>query len=88
MEFEPLFHRDFVRLINGYNYVAVGENREGMYKAFIGRGNNSALVRKCLKARGYWTIVETMEEDVNFVWTQIRSNKFFDCLLPRTLNKV
>ncbi len=48
-----------------------------MYKAFIGQGNNSGLIRKTLKARGYWNIVDSIEEDTNFVWTQLRNNKFF-----------
>jgi hypothetical protein len=77
-----------VKLIQTYNWVTIGENKEGMYKAYFGKGNNSALVKKCLKARGYWTIVETMDEDVNFMWTQIRNNRFYDGLPQRLLKRL
>lgn len=88
MEYQPLIQSDFVRLMLTYNYLQIRENREGMYKAYIGRGNNSILVKKALKARGYWTITDTLEEDVNFLWTQSRNNKFFEQLAPRNLEQL
>lgn len=88
IEYQPLIQADFTRLILAYNYLQIRENREGMYKAYIGRGNNSVLVKKALKARGYWVITETLEEDVNFLWTQTRNNKFFEQLQPRNLEQV
>ncbi len=42
-----------------------------MYKAYIGPGNNSKLIKKCLKNRGYWQFTEQMNDDnINFVWCQ------------------
>jgi hypothetical protein len=46
------------------------------YRAFIGKGNNSALVRGLLKRRPWWTIVER-EGDANLVWTQLKINSYF-----------
>lgn len=54
--------------------------QSGFYKAHVGYGNNCTLIKKLLKDRGYWTIVDTIEDDTNFVWTQIRSSKYINQL--------
>ena len=46
------------------------------YKYYIGRGNNSVLVRNCLKTRFWWQMGDFDEwTDYNFIWTQWKSNK-------------
>lgn len=45
------------------------------YKAFVGKGNNSILVKNSLKSRFWWNIVDS-ESDVNLYWTQVRDQKF------------
>jgi hypothetical protein len=47
-----------------------------MYKAYISNGNNSILIKRALKARGYWIIAENLDEDIHFLWTQTRNMKF------------
>jgi hypothetical protein len=49
------------------------------YKAFIGRGNNSILIKNCLKSRFWWNIVDS-DSEVNLSWTQSRDQKFIEML--------
>jgi hypothetical protein len=40
------------------------------YKYYIGKGNNSILVRNCLKARFWWSMGDFEEwDEYNFIWT-------------------
>jgi hypothetical protein len=53
------------------------------YKYYIGRGNNSILVRAALKQRFWWSMGDFDEwDDYNFMWTQWKSNKILDCIKP------
>ncbi len=46
------------------------------YKYYIGKGNNSILVRNCLKQRFWWSMGDFEEwDEYNFVWTQWKTNK-------------
>lgn len=46
------------------------------YKYYIGRGNNSILVRAALKTRFWWSMGDFDDwSDYNFLWTQWKSNK-------------
>ena len=40
------------------------------YKAYIGRGNNSLLVKSLIKRRFWWEIVDHPDNSVNFYWSQ------------------
>ena len=51
------------------------------YKYYIGRGNNSILVRAALKTRFWWSMGDFDGwEDYNFMWTQWKSNKIIESL--------
>ena len=51
------------------------------YKYYIGRGNNSGIVRTALKSRFWWSMGDYDDwEDYNFIWTQWKSNKILNCL--------
>ena len=53
------------------------------YKYYIGRGNNSMLVRAALKSRFWWSMGDfDTWSDFNFLWTQWKSNKILDCIKP------
>ncbi len=47
-----------------------------LYKAFVGKGNNSILIKNVIKNRFWWNIVaeKTSGQEVNFVWSQQRDN--------------
>jgi len=43
------------------------------YKFYVGKGNNSVMVRTLLKARFWWQLHDKEDiEKVNFMWTQLR----------------
>lgn len=49
------------------------------YKVWIGNGNNSPLIKQLMKRRFWWQITEDRTNlDVNFIWTQLRVNDYFD----------
>jgi hypothetical protein len=43
----------------------------GFYKIYVGEGNNSQLIKQCLKSKGYWVLVDSLADKPNFVWTQL-----------------
>ena len=49
------------------------------YRYFIGKGNNSALVRRLMVARSWWGPTETIEE-AHFVWTQWKDKNYIQTL--------
>jgi hypothetical protein len=47
------------------------------FKAFVGKGNNSLLVKSLIKRRSsWWTFTEKYEE-ANLIWTQIKIPEIF-----------
>ena len=57
------------------------------YKFYVGKGNNSVLVRSLLKQRFWWQLHDKEEiEKCNFMWTQLRKNPVmatFKCKLNK-----
>ena len=49
------------------------------YRAFVGKGNNSILVKNQLKNRFWWMIVDS-DSEVNLHWTQCKDAKFLQNL--------
>lgn len=46
------------------------------FKVYIGRGNNSLLVKSILKRRFWWEITNNIEEEgISFYWTQNKVDK-------------
>ncbi len=74
-------YRDFLWKINYSNglFVFTPDNIDYTYKAFIGFGNNSCMVKSILRRRSWWTVVDTntQMDSCNFVWTQLKINNFF-----------
>ena len=53
------------------------------YKYYIGRGNNSVIVRAALKNRFWWSIGDYDNGtwyDYHFMWTQWKSNRIINGL--------
>ena len=51
------------------------------YKCFVGKGNNSILIRTLFKTRYWWLLHDKEEIDkVNFMWTQLKKNVIMDTL--------
>ena len=51
-----------------------------MYKAFVGKGNNSILIKSTLKNRFWWNITDVESDANNIHWTQHRDNKYLQAL--------
>lgn len=51
------------------------------YKCFVGKGNNSMLIRTLFKSRFWWLLHEKEDFDkVNFIWTQLRKKTLMEQL--------
>lgn len=71
-------YRDFLWKINFTNGLFIEPNaeNEGAYKVYIGKGNNSMLLRGLMKRRFWWTVVDKPTEDVQFAWSQIKDTTY------------
>ena len=52
-------------------------NLKKPYKVYIGGGNNSLLIKSLFKRRFWWTIVDSISDDTNFIWTQLKVPSVF-----------
>ena len=78
MELKEKYYREFLVKINKSNSFEVKFPTSTFppYKYYIGRGNNSILVRAALKTRFWWSMGDFEDwSDYNFLWTQWKSNK-------------
>lgn len=75
---KPELEKIWRNLICASNGVKVSQDT-GHFKYFVGKGNNSALVRKLLAGRNWWTATESIEE-ANFIWTQWKDKSFIQTL--------
>ncbi|CAM6001490.1 unnamed protein product [Sphagnum balticum] len=65
--FDPLILKDDM------NY----HKNDYKFRACIGRGNNSLLIRSLLKRRFWWTFDDD-PKNCHFVWTQLKVNGCFE----------
>jgi len=42
-----------------------------IYKYYIGKGNNSRLIRKIMAKRPWW-VEDSKQENAHFIWTQLK----------------
>jgi len=83
LELKERHYREFLMKINRSNGYDIKFPNASFppYKYYIGRGNNSILVRAALKTRFWWSMGDYEEwSDYNFMWTQWKSNKILDCI--------
>ena len=66
----------FVSLLNRYGGL---HSSAGSYKAFVGKGNNSILIKNTLKNRFWWNISDN-DGEANLYWLQNRDNKYIQQL--------
>lgn len=71
-------YKDFLFKVNFSNgvYVRSPDDIERQYKFFVGRGNNSAIIKGIMRRRFWWQLADKISPEVNFVWTQLRVNEF------------
>ena len=83
LELKEKYYREFLAKINKSNNYdnKFPSSTFPPYKYYIGRGNNSILVRAALKTRFWWSMGDFDEwSDYNFLWTQWKSNKILDSI--------
>lgn len=72
-----MLYIDFLWKINYSNSMYVKSSPEDItYKAYIGPGNNSLMIKSILKRRFWWSISDK-PEGCSFVWTQLKQNFIF-----------
>ena len=77
------FYNQFLAKLNLTNGITVPFPKASIppYKYYIGKGNNSILVKNCLKQRFWWSVGDFEEwDEYNFMWTQWKSNKIVGCI--------
>ena len=67
------------------NVVMTYPHPQVNYKYFIGKGNNSIMVRSLFKNRYWW--VQNDSENCNYVWTQNKVQRVMDMLPCKYPNK-
>ena len=78
LELREKYYREFLMQINRSNNVLIPFPKQTFtpYKYYIGKGNNSILVRNCLKQRFWWSMGDFEDwDEYNFIWTQWKANK-------------
>ena len=84
MDLKEKYYREFLFKIlrsNGIEKPIFPTSTFTPYKYYIGRGNNSGIIRTALKTRFWWSLGDFDDwEDYNFVWTQWKSNKVLNCM--------
>ena len=67
---KEVINKEISSVINESNGIYMSPD-EACYKCYLGKGNNSALVKQILASRWWWTCVDESElPNVNLVWTQ------------------
>jgi hypothetical protein len=54
--------------VNASNYISV-RNRDTVFRAYVGKGNNGVLIKELLKKRWWWHIVDHPSK-ANLLWTE------------------
>ena len=73
---KPEIEKMWRSIINKSNGIEVLSNTYAYYKYFIGKGNNSKLIRKQLSQRSWWVEVNDLDQ-ANFIWTQWKDKRIF-----------
>ena len=80
-------YKDFMLRINlSFNLVVKAPEGKGAthYKYYLGKGNNGTLIRALMKQRWWWSQSDSKDpDDINFIWTQLKQNKFIESLKPK-----
>jgi tubulin--tyrosine ligase len=72
LELKEKYYKEFLNKISLSNGSLITFPKSSFvpYKYYIGRGNNSILVRNALKTRFWWSMGDFEEwHEYNFIWT-------------------
>lgn len=57
--------------------VLLQREEEGKYRFYVGKGNNSNLIKSIMKQRWWWTETNDVAS-AHFVWTQLKHQPTID----------
>ncbi|OMJ86589.1 hypothetical protein SteCoe_11875 [Stentor coeruleus] len=86
---KPELDRMWRKILNRSNGVELPVYGNCQYKYYIGKGNNSRLIRRLMTSRSWWVDTTNIEE-ANFAWTQWKDKKLlstFGCANTQNFNK-
>jgi tubulin polyglutamylase TTLL1/tubulin monoglycylase TTLL3/8 len=72
---KPELDKFWRRIINKTYGLDVVQPVKACFRYFVGKGNNSRLVSRCLASRSWWAQVEDID-DCHFAWTQWKDKEF------------
>ena len=84
---KPQIYRSFFGYLNKSNALVIEQPSENFfyYKYYLGKGNNSNLIKQCLSGRWWWARVGEEEvESAHLIWTQWKDKKVVESL-PKLL---
>jgi len=65
-----LYYRDFLWKVS-FNRGLLIESTQEIHRFYVGKGNNSRLIRRIMAKKPWWS--ETLQqENANFIWTQLK----------------
>ena len=70
-------YHNFILKINLSNGILIKPEKIP-YRIFIGKGNNSELIRNVIKERWWWQLCDSFDSNVNFLWTQLKNQEFLE----------
>ena len=71
---KPELDKIWRKLINRSNGIEIPIPASCQYKYYIGKGNNSKLIRRLMASRSWWVDAQNIE-DAHFAWTQWKDKK-------------
>ena len=70
----PELDKMWRKILNRSNGLEVQQLNSVQYKYFVGKGNNSRLIRRLMATRTWWVDAQNIE-DAHFAWTQWKDKK-------------
>ena len=74
---KPELDKMWRKMICKSNGLEVWQGVKAGFKYFVGKGNNSRLVARCLASRSWWSQVEDIGES-QFAWTQWKDREYLE----------
>ena len=71
---KPELDKMWRKMLNRSNGIEIPISAAYQYKYYIGKGNNSRLIKRLMSSRSWWVDVTNIEE-AHFAWTQWKDKK-------------
>ena len=84
---KPELDKMWRKILNRSNGLDVQQLHSVQYKYFVGKGNNSRLIRRLMAARGWWVEAQSIEE-AHFAWTQWKDRKLLSSFASADKEKI